>query len=140
MRNLLFLVLGAILLAGAAWAIYSFQAGKTASNGTPAPGTSTGTSEATVAGTPAATINFTSDGFSPKILTVKSGDTIAITNNSGETVQFDSNPHPLHTDNPELNVGTIPPGETMRVKLTAKGTWGYHNHLNVTQSGTIVVQ
>lgn len=139
MRNLMFLVIGAILLAGAAWLIYSYQSGKSPSSATTVPG-STSTSEATVAGTPVATINFTTDGFSPKTITVKSGDTIAIANNSGDTIQFNSNPHPLHTDNPELNVGTIPPGETMRVKLTAKGTWGYHNHLNVTQGGTIIVQ
>jgi len=140
MRSLLFLVIGAIILAGAAWLIYSnMSSGQPASTGTPAPG-QTSTPEATVAGTPVATISYTDAGFSPKNVSVKSGDTIAITNNSSRTIQFNSNPHPTHADNNELNVGTIPPGETMKVKLTSKGTWGYHDHLNAVFGGTIVVQ
>src|SRR5581483_11843067 len=92
MRSLLFLVIGAIILAGAAWLIYSnMSSGQPASTGTPAPG-QTSTPEATVAGTPVATISYTDAGFSPKNVSVKSGDTIAITNNSSRTIQFNSNP------------------------------------------------
>lgn len=95
--------------------------------------------EMVVTPTPAVTITFNGSSFSPSTATVKSGDTVAIKNNSSSSLQFNSNPHPSHTDNSELNVGNVPPGETMTFKLTSKGTWGYHNHLNSGQLGTIIV-
>lgn len=55
-------------------------------------------------------------------------------------MQFDSDPHPAHTTNPELNVGSVPPGEQMSFVVDTKGTFGYHNHLNPAQKGTIVVE
>ncbi len=86
------------------------------------------------------TISYTSSGFSPASLTVKAGTTITIKNDSSRLLQFDSNPHPDHTDDPELNVGTISPGKSKTVTVTTTGTHGYHNHLNSSDTGTIVVQ
>src|SRR5688500_10862335 len=53
----------------------------------------TQTDEATVNTASAATITFTDDGFSPSTLTVKSGDTIAVKNDSSSSLEFESNPH-----------------------------------------------
>jgi plastocyanin len=92
------------------------------------------------AGTVAATITYGKDGFSPATTTVKSGDTVMIKNESSESVQFDSDPHPDHTDDVELNVGVIAPGESATFKVTKTGSHGYHNHLNSTRRGTLVVQ
>lgn len=89
--------------------------------------------------TPTATIMYTNSGFGETV-TVKSGDTVAIKNTSSENLQFDSDPHPDHTDNPELNVGLVKPGETKTFVVTKKGTFGLHNHLNATAKGTIIVQ
>jgi plastocyanin len=88
----------------------------------------------------AATITYSDNGFSPATVTVKAGDTVAIKNTSSRDVQFDSDPHPNHTDNEDLNVGIVNPGQTMTFKVTKTGSHGYHNHLNPGDIGTIVVQ
>lgn len=87
-----------------------------------------------------ATITYTDSGFSPATLTVKAGTTVTIINTSSQTIQFDSDPHPAHTDDPELNVGTIAPGESKTFKATTTGTFGFHNHLDPNATGTLVVQ
>jgi plastocyanin len=90
--------------------------------------------------TAAATITYSDSGFSPSKTTVKSGDTVAIKNTSSSDMQFDSDPHPVHTDDEELNAGTVAPGQTVTFTVTTKGTFGFHNHLNPGDTGTIVVQ
>jgi plastocyanin len=87
-----------------------------------------------------ATITYSDNGFSPSTITVKSGTTVTIKNTSSHGLQFDSDPHPAHTDDEELNVNSVPEGgsETFVVKRT--GTFGYHNHLNPSDTGTIVVE
>lgn len=90
--------------------------------------------------TGASTITYTNDGFSPASLTVKAGTAVTVNNDSSQLLQFDSNPHPDHTDNPELNVGTVSPGKTKTVTVTVTGSHGYHNHLNTGDTGTLVVQ
>jgi plastocyanin len=87
----------------------------------------------------AATITYSNNGFSPATVTVESGDTIAIKNTASRSVQFDSDPHPDHTDDEELNVGIVAPGETATFKVTQTGNHGYHNHLNSSDTGTIIV-
>ncbi len=98
---------------------------------------STPSSETTTA---AATITYSNSGFSPSKITVKTGDTVAVKNTSSAVMQFDSDPHPSHTDEPELNINLVSPGKTMTFTVTKKGTWGYHNHLNASETGVIVVQ
>jgi plastocyanin len=79
-------------------------------------------------------------GFSPAVITVKSGGSLTFKNSSNATIQVDSNPHPEHTDNPELNVGVISPGGSKSVTLTRTGTWTIHNHLDPSHQATVVVQ
>jgi plastocyanin len=88
----------------------------------------------------AATITYSDSGFSPSKVTVKSGETIAIKNTSSGDMQFDSDPHPVHTDDEELNAGAVAPGQTVTFTVTTKGTFGYHNHLNPSDTGTIVIK
>lgn len=88
----------------------------------------------------AATIIYSNDGYSPATTTVKTGDTVVIKNDSSRAMQFDSDPHPAHTDNEELNVGVVEPGESMSFVVKRTGTFGYHNHLNASDTGTIIVQ
>lgn len=88
----------------------------------------------------AATITYSDNGFSPATVTVKSGDTVAIKNTSSQPLQFDSDPHPDHTDDPELNVGIVNPGKEATFTVTTTGSHGYHNHLNSSDRGTIIVQ
>jgi plastocyanin len=87
-----------------------------------------------------ATISFNGSEFDPDPLTVPEGTTVTVTNNSSQTIQFDSDPHPQHTDNTELNIETISPGESNTFVANTVGTFGYHNHLNPSQTGTIIVE
>lgn len=89
--------------------------------------------------TSAATITYDGNGFSPAALTVNSGTTVTIKNTSNQELQMDSNPHPIHTDDTDLNVGLVGPGGSQTFTVTKTGTFGYHNHLDPTQTGTIII-
>lgn len=65
---------------------------------------------------------------------------MTVRNDSSSALDFDSDPHPVHTDNPQLNAGPIEPGQSKTVTLTNKGTWGFHNHDAPSEHGTITVQ
>lgn len=86
------------------------------------------------------TITYINGGFSPEKLTSKSGENVVIENKSSGAIQFNSEPHPQHTENSELNVGSVAPGEKKTFVLTTLGTFGFHNHLNPSATGEIVVQ
>lgn len=91
---------------------------------------------------PAATAVITYNGslFSPSQVTVNKDGTVTIKNDSSETIDIESVPHPIHTDNLQLNLGEIEAGASKSFTLSKTGSWGYHNHLNETQTGTIVVR
>jgi len=97
--------------------------------------TSSSVSQASVA----ATITFSDSGFSPSVTTVKAGDMVRVTNKSSQELDFDSDPHPEHTDEPELNVGPVSPGESRTFTVTRTGHWGFHDHLNPGFTGTLNV-
>jgi plastocyanin len=86
-----------------------------------------------------ASIVYTTDGFSPADVSIKAGESIRITNEAGRPMQLHSDPHPQHTLEPELNVGTVQSGESMTFTLTQMGDWGYHDHLNPSMTGVIHV-
>lgn len=88
----------------------------------------------------AAVITYDGNGFSLSTNTVKSGDTVRVDNKSDKDLDFNSDPHPVHTDNKELNAGDITPGASKSFVLTLKGTWGFHNHLNSSQNGELTVE
>lgn len=86
------------------------------------------------------TITLTASGFSPETLTIKAGDKVTWANKSGADAAVNSNPHPVHTDYPPLNLGSFKDGENLSLTFDQAGTYGYHNHLNPSQTGTIVVE
>lgn len=86
------------------------------------------------------TVILTSSGFSPSTLTIKVGTTVTWVNKSGNAATVNSNPHPVHTDYPPLNLGGFQDGGTLSLVFNKPGTYGYHNHLNPSQKGTIIVQ
>ena len=86
------------------------------------------------------TIMLTQDGFSPSTITIQKGDSISWVNKSGKDATVNSDPHPTHTLYPPLNVGRFANGETLTLTFDATGTYGYHNHLDASQKGTILVE
>lgn len=92
-------------------------------------------------GTPdSATITFTDDGFLPSTLTVKAGTEVTVKNDSSRSVQFSSDNHPTHTKQSELNLAVLEPGESATFTPTQTGAWGFHDHLNASETGTLTVE
>jgi len=86
-------------------------------------------------------VTYLSSGFSPSTLTIKAGDTVTFKNSCSKDVWPASDPHPTHSDYPAFDPGkAIPPGGEWSFTFTKVGTWGYHNHLQPGQIGTIIVQ
>jgi plastocyanin len=109
--------------------------------------TPTATSSATPSASEAessATITYTSSGFLPSEITLQSGDELTWMNDGDKEIQIGADPHPIHTGNKEVSGGgfvlTLQPGEQATVTLEKKGTFGYHDHLNASQGGTITVE
>lgn len=86
------------------------------------------------------TVTLTSNGFSPATLTIKTGKTVTWVNKSGESATVNSDPHPTHTDYTPLNLDNFLDGGTLTLTFDKPGTFGYHNHLNPSEWGTITVQ
>ncbi len=86
------------------------------------------------------TVTLTANGFSPTSLTIKAGQTVTWVNKSGEAATINSAPHPVHTSYPPLNLGNFPDGGTLSLTFDKPGTYGYHNHLNPSEQGTIIVE
>jgi plastocyanin len=86
------------------------------------------------------TVSLTENGYSPMTLKIKAGSKVTWTNNSGVMATVSSDPHPTHTDYPPLNLGKFEDGATLSLIFDKPGTYGYHNHLNSSQTGTIIVE
>ena len=112
---------------------------------TPAGPTTTGSSSNTpTSSTPtkqaAATITYSDNGFSPASTTITSGQSVTFVNSSSSTIQVDSDPHPAHTDDTDLNVGTIAAGQSKTITVTKRGTFGIHNHLDASNRASVTIQ
>jgi len=87
------------------------------------------------------TVTYGANGFSPATLTVKKGTTVTFKNTSSRAMWVASDPHPQHNRMPAFDAEKgIPSGESYTFTFNEAGSWGYHNHLNAGDKGTIVVQ
>jgi len=81
----------------------------------------------------------------PTALTVTRGAQVTFINNDNRAHEMNSDPHPEHTNCPELNqVGHLEPGQSRQSgNLTNPRTCGFHDHLNDQNralQGTITIQ
>jgi len=76
------------------------------------------------------TITITPAGVSPATITVALGSQVTFVNNDIQNHDMLSDPHPEHTDCPELNsVGFMTPGQSRQSgNLNTARTCGYHDH------------
>lgn len=133
MKKTMIILLGVVLLAALGWFVFLRGSnGDQATNGSKPDAESAFADEAI--------ITYTDNGFAPLTLTVAAGEMVTVVNESSEQLEFSSNQHPLHNDNPELNRDVLLPGESDSFVVTEPGTWSYHNHLNSGKTGTIVVE
>jgi plastocyanin len=91
------------------------------------------------------TFTITSSGVSPKSITVAAGTQVTFVNNDNQQHDMASDPHPVHTDCPEINaVGNLSPNQSrMTNPLRTVRTCGFHDHnqpSNASLTGTIVIQ
>ncbi len=87
-----------------------------------------------------ATVMLTARGFEPMILTINAGTTVAWTNKSDTTGNVSSDDHPTHQKYPPLNLGDFPSGATVSLQFNEPGPYTYHDHLNPSTTGSIIVQ
>lgn len=92
-----------------------------------------------------ATITIGANGVSPSTVTISIGQSVTFVNSSGSIHEMDSDPHPQHTDCPEINaVGTIGNGQTKLTNaLNTARTCGFHDHTqdtNASLKGTITIR
>lgn len=100
-------------------------------------------SSPTVSESPAATttISISDTGFTPAKIVVKAGTTVTFMNNGQALHRPASNPHPTHTDLAGFDAQKgLATGESYSFTFTKVGTWGYHDHLNTSMAGSVVVQ
>lgn len=91
-----------------------------------------------------ATITYTAAGFEPRDIQVAKGTQVNFLNRTQLPLWVASDPHPEHTDYPELDAGVIAgehvqPGRDFGFKFDKAGTWKYHNHSAPEHSATITV-
>ncbi len=95
--------------------------------------------------TPAKTIEgkevtVTNTGFELQTITIKAGQRVVWTNKSGASVTVNSDSHPTHLLWPFLNLGQFVDGSSVSVVFEKAGKYTYHNHLNPSQTGTVIVE
>ena len=101
-------------------------------------------------------IQITQEGFSPSPLTIKQGDTVIWENNTASTTRWPASAqHPTHTVYPGSGIekcgtaeqpnifdacGGVGPGESFSFTFNEKGEWFYHDHLDPTKFGQVIVE
>jgi len=101
---------------------------------------SRGQNQQNVTPNPTTTVTLTANGFVPQVLTIRRGQTVTWINNSGQQATVNSDPHPTHTAYPPLNLGEFNDGDSLSLRFPKPGRYGYHNHFDATQTGTIIVE
>jgi plastocyanin len=86
-------------------------------------------------------VKLTDNGFEPNTLTINAGETVKFENDSGDDAWIASNNHPTHLLYPGFDEKKpMVSGGSYSFTFTKVGSWGYHNHLEPTTQGTIVVK
>lgn len=91
------------------------------------------------------TITITTAGVTPKNIEVALGARVRFVNNDTRAHNMTSDPHPDHTDCPEINqAGFLQPGQSRETgNLVQARTCGFHDHDNPTNAalrGSITIK
>jgi plastocyanin len=85
-------------------------------------------------------IVYSDTGFSPAKVTVKKGTTVSFTNQSSGEMWVASDVHPTHQLLPSFDAKKgMAKGSTYEYTFTKVGTWTFHDHIQETYVGSVVV-
>lgn len=91
-------------------------------------------------GLAAATVIYTDEGFSPNTVEISNGDTVLFINKSSRPMWVASDLHPAHNVLPTFDqFGTSAFGESYSYTFDRFGEWRYHDHVNASEVGVIIV-
>lgn len=86
-------------------------------------------------------VTYTDTGFAPLTVTVTKGTTVTFVNESNQGMWVASDVHPTHQLLPGFDqLASVAGGGTYEYAFTKVGTWRYHNHVNPTETGTVIVK
>ena len=100
-------------------------------------------------------ITYTDSGFSPSSLTIEVGDTVTFKNNSSRLNWPATAVHPTHRVYPGSDIkkcnsaaegamfdacGAVASGGEWQFTFGETGSWGYHDHLRISNTGRIIVK
>ena len=86
------------------------------------------------------TVTLTKNGFSPTQVTITVGSAVRWINKSGSQQTVNSDNYPTNQLHRELNFGVFNNGSSVVYTFTKPGVYGYHNQLNHTQMGKVIVK
>ena len=114
--------------------------GSSGNPGGPSSGGNTCTAPAT-----STTITIANNTVCPQNITVPRGTQVTFVNQDTVAHEMNSDPHPEHTDCPEINAaGHLEPGQSRRTdNLNTLRRCGFHDHLRdqiATMKGSITIQ
>ncbi len=136
------ILVGFVVLVGGAIAGW-YLLGSGYSKGTPASEVAPKTNETTgapVVSGEKTSISYGTGGFTPATVTVKVGTTVRFANDGSAQMWVASAVHPTHQVLPGFDqLTSVGNGGSYEYTFTKVGTWKYHNHVNPSETGTVIV-
>jgi len=98
-----------------------------------------------------ATVSYNGSGFSPATVTIKKGGMVSWSNTGGASMWVASAQHPTHMgydgtnleehcpDNSGASFDQCKSGNSFSFIFNKTGTWRYHDHMNASAFGSVVV-
>ncbi len=119
------------------------------------PSAATGTSATSTSGTAMTTsVSYSANGYSPAVVTIKKGGTVTWTAQGRDDMWVATAPHPAHTAydgtsrsahcDPNYSGGEpfdqCAPGMAFTFTFEKAGTFPYHDHVDATKFGRVIVE
>lgn len=89
----------------------------------------------------AQTVSYTDSGFVPETIEINQGDTVRFVNNSSVGMWVASDSHPAHdilSTFDQFGIGES--GESYDYTFNRVGSWDYHDHIDASKLGTVIVK
>lgn len=86
------------------------------------------------------TVALSASGFAPQTIKIKPGTKVVWVNKGGGAATVNSALHPTHLIYPPLNLNSFEDSQSLSLVFDKAGTYQYHDHLNPSRTGTVVVE